>query len=454
MTKMRSFLVVSLLCCAAAAQAAVYKVGPTGSYSTLDAALEDAARTPGSHEVRIASGTRHELTSVSFSIANQVVVSGGWDPAFTSPWTTGPTILDGGGAEGRVLSVWVRDAKVAVRNLTIRNGLTALRPGGIPFAINAVGGGFLASARGAGELELSSLVATGNRIQIGLPHVVTWGAGGYVGASDTARVRIVSCTFSSNVISRDPGLTTGNSAGAGLYVELGGSATVEIRRNTVSANRTEGPGGEQSGMTVRSSSAAPRGVLVLENRIHDNVVEGGGGVASGLGLRARGDVSQPAMEARRNVLSGNRGARQLDALALDTAGLVISDSVVAEGPDGGVRALATGGAGVGLTHLTVVRNEGVGVEVSREGTAEALLLNTIAFDNATDTALGAGVFALANRFGVDPLFQPGSSYRLTAASPMRDAGTSAGSLQGTLDVDLGPRVVGPRVDIGADEFKP
>jgi hypothetical protein len=82
------------------------------------------------------------------------------------------------------------------------------------------------------------------------------------------------------------------------------------------------------------------------------------------------------------------------------------------------------------------------------------VFNTIAFGNAPEVVFGPAVATGANLFGVNPLFEPGSVYKLSASSPARDIGsaTPPGGL-GPLDVDLRPRVFGPRVDIGAYEWR-
>jgi hypothetical protein len=106
---------------------------------------------------------------------------------------------------------------------------------------------------------------------------------------------------------------------------------------------------------------------------------------------------------------------------------------------------------IALSNLTVTHNGGTGIDVA----GGASVVNTIAFGNGTDLLLGSGSFAASNLVGVDPLFEPGSLYRIQAGSPARDAGTNAppGGL-GPRDLDLEARLVGPSVDIGAHEYRP
>ena len=68
--------------------------------------------------------------------------------------------------------------------------------------------------------------------------------------------------------------------------------------------------------------------------------------------------------------------------------------------------------------------------------------------------LGVGLFpGNPGNLSVDPLFAdaPNGDYHLSRSSPLIDAGDPFAATGGVIDIDGGNRLVGPRVDIGADE---
>ncbi len=87
--------------------------------------------------------------------------------------------------------------------------------------------------------------------------------------------------------------------------------------------------------------------------------------------------------------------------------------------------------------------------------ADIVAVNSnLAFGSVTNSNVGTGVFTPSpTNLNVDPLFVdgPGGDFHLSRSSPCRNAGGS--SLVGlpATDIDGSPRLIGPGVDIGADE---
>jgi hypothetical protein len=446
----RSILTLAALVYATAAQGAVFTVGPHGAYATLQEGLSAAAVLAGSHEVRVEGGIHDDPVGVYDCCAGRVVVSGGWNDTFTSPAGGAATVLDGLGVR-RVMELFVLRGELSLRNLTIRNGYVET----IPHATaSTFGAGLDARVRGDATLELSSLTFLSNRIHAAIPDASSAiGAGAALDVFERGQLRMFTTVFRGNAITEGPGADLIAGYGAGAWLSLRGKAIADVRRNTFRQNRLEGDGYVGAAGLHLSSRTVESVAQVRENTFDRNevVVALEDPAASGMTAVAVSATTAVVIEARRNRFVGNRGGPQLRLYAYGGARIVAGDSLLAAGTHEGVVADGRGGSRTHLVNLTSVGNAGAGVRASGEGS----VFNTIAFENAPDTVLAAAVAAGFNLVGVDPLFAPGSGYRLSAASPARDAGTNAppGGL-GPLDVDLGPRVVGPRVDVGAHEYKP
>lgn len=443
-------LALALLAAAGATRAAVFTVGPTGTHATLQAGFEAAAALPGSHEVRVASGVHHGRALLEDRIANVIAVSGGWNATFDSPYLTGPTVLDGDAGPRTVTARITRGARVSLRFLTIRDG--RLDPDPAAFVVAAYGGGLDATLGGASELELSHLVVAGNRIHIRTPACTAAGAGASIVAAGNARVRVYASQFEDNWITEEG--FVGPRLGGGLYLRLSGTARAEVRRNTFVRNGASGTGEMGAGALHLRADTSVLAATVVDNRFEDNQVAGAlapDPAGAGLVVDARATVPVIAVEARRNRFVRNKGVAQVRLLAQGGAAIVAADSLIQGGPTGGVKAHPDAGGQIALNNLTVTHNSGTGIDVA----GAAYVFNTIAFANGTDLALGPGAFASSNLVAVDPLFEPGSLYRIQAGSPARDHGTNSppGGL-GPQDLDLETRLVGPRVDVGAHEWRP
>lgn len=448
--KSRATTLALLLLCAGTAEAALIRVGPGGTHATVQAGLAAALGTPGTHEVRLAGGrTFYEHVEVLTAVATEVTVSGGWNAAFTAR-TGAPTVLDGDGT-GRALRLGITSTRLSLTHLTVRGGYLEAGP-------HAIGGTFGAGIRahvgGNAHLLLGSLQVLGNRIHAAIPALSSpAGAGAAFDVFGSGRLALGTSTFDGNLISRAPGSpVTGQGGGAWIIVREKGLA--EVAKNTFKENRVEGTTFVGAGGLHVIVTAVSTPTIVDDNRFEANTVAGAAAddpAGSGLAIQADVAVARVVATARRNRLTGNGGAVQMRLDARGRSGVLASDSWVHAGPDGGAAASAIAPAAVALNNLTVVGNGATGIAT----TGVSYVYNSVAFANAIDTALAPGVPEGFNLVGVDPMFEPESAYRIQAGSPARDAGTNTppGGL-GPQDLERRARVVGPRVDIGADEFEP
>ena len=129
--------------------------------------------------------------------------------------------------------------------------------------------------------------------------------------------------------------------------------------------------------------------------------------------------------------------------------VVLGDSEISRSEtDGGVLAGISDSADISLVNLTVPDNAGFDLAVN----GAVNISNTLA--DTTDASI-ASANVNNSLFGTDPLYleRVDGIYHLLPSSPAIDAGTSTppGGL-GSLDLDGNPRIMGARVDLGANEF--
>ena len=444
----RALAIATLAIAMSPAFAAVFTVGPGGTHSTIQAALDAAVAVgPGEHEVRIARGTWSEnLTLAGGATPLELVIRGGYGPEFTIP-TSDPrlTEIDGGGV-GRALTVGRRESgRLRIEGLTLKGGRA-----GDP------------APRG-GDLDLE--------------------AGG------TMVVELDSVRIVDGVAISDS--TTGDASGGGLAARLLGGARLELRLVQFEGNRVEvsagvgrrANGGGASFELFESSELSLLGLEFLSNRsvLASPVVSGNGG---GLFLAAHDDsraevdgleiidnrapdlaaigaflaaLDRSEVAAHSILAYGNRAASsfQLAFLSANDARMRIGEVVVSDA-DSGIVGGQGQRAALQLTGLTVTRHDGTGAYFATDPASPDLLSvhNSIFWNNGSNLELEPGVVAGANLVGVDPRFvdDAGDNFNLAAGSPGIDAGENfpPGGLWGT-DFTGAPRVQGSRVDIGAYE---
>lgn len=236
---------------------------PTGSYTSLQAALDDAGIFWGSTFIvkGICTGTT-VISTPSVSSTQPLTIIGQQAKGFAAP------TLNGGG-EGPVVTILGSDTIVEFTSLTITGGVTtdtSLGGGGIfnergqltvtNSTISGNQGSFGGGIANGGTLTLTGSTINGNTGQLG---------GGILNASGT--VTLNRSTVSGNIASMIAG------GGAGIAT-LGGS--LELNDSTVSQNTTPGMGG---GIVAVTSSEDPVAVTLNgRSKVNGNSARLGGGV--------------------------------------------------------------------------------------------------------------------------------------------------------------------------------
>jgi hypothetical protein len=388
-----SFLLLTLLAAtdAGAVVRCVRPGGGGGCGASINA--EVALALPGD-TVRVAAGVYTEYVFVD----RNVVLEGGWDAGFTS-----------------------RDPL----------NVTVVRPPDPDFSVVDIEGTF-------GDPAASTPVLDG--------FTITGGGGGNHGGG--LRIRDSNAVVRNNVI-------TGNVAfllGGGVWVQRGAP---RLEGNRIELNRVDGLGG---GVQLEDTRAVLVGNRIAGNTLFDGPGSGGGVDAGGGTVTLRGNV----------ILDNDTGGGTGGGVAIRFGMLRVENTIVA-------RNLAVSGGGIhgDATSTIVLVNDTIaanGAEGVRAG-ASLTLVNSIVTGHGVGVTVGPGVpvtaafndffanttnaagFVLgASNLFVDPLLT--GDFHLTAASPLVDAGTTAGAPRD--DVDGEPRPArGPsdvfKVDIGADE---
>lgn len=227
----------------------------------------------------------------------------------------------------------------------------------------------------------------------------------------------VYCERSDAAIRND--IITGNSAtnGGGIFVE---NTSPTITNDVITENAATGlltAPGEGGGIRIEGTSSA----LVTDSLITHNT-------ASGLtrpgGSGAAVSVSGGSPAIRDNTIANNDSSGANATVDLQNASPVLTNNII-----------AFNGGGVGS------------VSAAPTFSHNDVYSNTTNFTGLSDPTGSNGNIA------ADPLFvAAGSDYRLTSASPCRDAGDDGVTTAGELDVSGEPRISGPQVDIGAYEL--
>ena len=372
---------------------------------------------------------------------------------------TGPTIIDGGGADRVFL---IQDSTAVLEGLTIRGGVAAAGGGGAQIKRSTV--------------SFSDTVISGNK--------VTGGDGGGLAAFEDSVVVLAGVVISDNQVAatatsgRAGGLlvasgseatltdvsVAGNTAraGGGGVFASGLQTTVSISRSRIFSNTTGGaPSGGGGGLEVS------QGTLVLA----DSTVAGNEAAGSqGGGLLASGGSVVSVLRSR---FADNLAAEQGGALAAVGSTVSISTALVTgnETGSGIANVLAISDTAVTLANSTVAANNPLGDQAVMLWTGSLEVANTIMWNNGPNLASGpacpacitvtysdiqGGWSGYTNK-NTDPLFIGGGNYKLGLGSPCVDAGTNAGALAHDLDGESrlldgdGDGVA--TVDIGAYEFR-
>jgi len=441
---MRCRLAVALVALMAtySAHAAVFTVGPGGTHTTLQAAIDAAVAAGGDNEIRIGTGTWSADLSVPRALGDGALrISGGWLPGFGAR-SSDPamTAIDGGGA-GTGFDIRLSGGTLVLEGLTVTHtgralyldldGTAAVSITGLRLIDNRdegdgsrAGAGMVASVFGGSSLELDDVVVAENAAR-SAGNGTSVGSGLWIGAHDDGRVSL------SRVLCVDNQAETASNqiTGIGIYLNLEGHASAEVLDSTF----------------VRNLAAESQGAGMV-------------GLGGALWIRDSASLIVARTAWLGNGTSAERYSTQLSLIASNTSTLELRDSVIADGVGTNMSGVVLDERDTGTLRMigcTVADNPKYGVTVSRQD-GELTLANSILFGNGTNTFVPDGFTPLASLVGVDPMFtDPGHwDFRLRTGSPAIGAGSAAppGGLSATDLLGL-PRVMDGAVDIGAHEYR-
>lgn len=423
--------------------AAVITVGPTGDFTTLQAALDSAVATPGDDEIRVQVGTFTENISIDLlGTGDAVDVTGSWDMSFTTRAPGRLSRIDGS-ASGRVLYVETSGSdRFSMDGFVIENGLSGSRAG------------VLLSLAGSSLATLINNTIDGNVAESARAD----GGGLSAFLEDSSRLVIRQSDFTNNqAISTE----MVDVRGAGLQVQLSGLSSFELSDNLFQNNVASIPGsGSALGAAAVISdfseldTVANPAIVMTDNRFIDNQANAESVTGIGLFLSGNGLVLR-----RNQFLDNNDGGvtafGSQAEISVFEGDALMTDSLLAGGNGRGLSVFAGTDGRLNISNLTIVGHGERGILANTGGNGILTLYNSISVNSATNAQLapqvdsGNNIFIDDATLFVDPV---GRNFQLAPGSAAVDAGTTSppGGL-GMTDLLGAARVNGPSVDIGAFE---
>ncbi len=418
----------------------VFTVGPGGTHSQIQDAVNAALAHSGDDEIRIRGGLSMsgQIVTITQMVNERLDISGGWNTTYDQQVITHHQTVLSASEEGRTLTVDAEAGVVTIRSLSLLSGRSVS------------GANARLTARNDARLEVSDC-SIGYGIADGGGALVASGGGASLAAYNSAVLVIERCKVNNNHVTGAYGNTAGLSAFAMDDARIGMS-DLRIFNNTLQVSF-----GYAGGLSV---GAAGNGLVELDNlEISGNHIIGAAS-ASPLGSGLNVSLNSPG-ESNAQILM--RRLRVTDNATTETTSakyqvhlfansnniVVLGDSEISRSEtDGGVLAGISDSADISLVNLTVPDNAGFDLAVN----GAVNISNTLA--DTTDASI-ASANVNNSLFGTDPLYleRVDGIYHLLPSSPAIDAGTSTppGGL-GSLDLDGNPRIMGARVDLGANEF--
>jgi hypothetical protein len=441
-TRIRLFVVAAMLAGLAPAGAGVFTVGPGGTYATIQAAVDAAIAAGGNNDVKVRPGTYAEHLFVPSSfVSGNLMLSGGWNAAFTQR-SNDPalTVVDGSGS-GRVLEVRAAGGTVVVVSLTLTHGA------------GAYGAGVLVELAGAAGVIIGNCRIADN---VATAYSTGEGGGLYLYAPAGATIEVIGNVVEGNLASA----TDGSATGGGLFGVADGDGTLAVVANRIRGNTCHTAASNNSdaaGAYLVGSDAAV--VELSDNDVTGNHSTGEGTTSfTGAFVGAAGSASTVVM--RRNRIWNNTSSKPgpvyfaLGVYVHDASTAVVSDTVVAGSAGDGVSLQAIGAAQLEATNLTVVDIAGCGLRLQAQPTASVSLYNTVEWSTGAPDSVSGPVTMGNNLTDSDPLFvgAAAGNYELGAGSPAIGVGSNTAPGLGATDLAGGERVIGANVDAGAYEY--
>jgi len=428
------------------ASAAVFTVGIGGTYSTLQAALTDAANTAGDHMIKVREGTFVEsIDRQTAMVADRITISGGWKVFFN----------------GRNLSP---GATSIIAPTQERAAAFELTGGEIVFdGITFTGGAVVGSEEGGGVYALpyydASFVMRHCRIVNNeVNSLLPYGGGLYLHASGTSHAEITDCTVSGNSVTSSGSANA--AGGAGIYLAAFSQASVEMSWLTVEYNEgwSYSTAVSSGGMFIWADDAA---TVTLEDSMIANNSINGTGVSDVAGVRiiarvlSQVDVHRVALLDTDNTTSSMPDHLRINAY--DSAVVTLTDSVI--GPSTctykALQVVSEALATVNSSNLTITGCPGYAYRGVAAGPYQSIY-NSIIYGNGSDTLVNDGDVATGgNLVATDPLFTAPAdrNYQIRTGSLAINAGNNSppGGLS-ALDYNHMERVHDGTVDVGAHEW--
>ena len=391
-------------------------------FSTIQGALNAAL--PGDR-IEVSPGTYVEQIDF-LGKAVELVAVGGWQV----------TMISGGNLPGRVVSFINGESSGAV--------IKGFR---ISYALLTVPG---ASSTGGIECIGSSPIIRKCVIR---DNSTRSPSGGGISISGGAPL-IEDCYVHANSCQPSAGYGGGNGGG----IAIDGGANVVIRRTAIVDNIVSGYGG---GIDIRGASTA----TIESCRISDNQANGDvGGFGAGLSLSAAGVTLPPSTAVVTSTLidsNVNTGFAPLGGGVYSLNGLLtlvnctVAHNFIVDLISGGSGSGIGGGALFSPPSGTIqLYNTIVWGNFSISYAFMPLVLNQPQIPNLATLAYCCveGITPTGTNISLDPLFAGPFDFRLSAASPCRDTGSFNVPYIAAADDTLDPRIIGPAIDRGADEF--
>ncbi len=433
---------------AGAARTATFNVGPDGSFTTIQAAINAAIAAGGSNQIRVEAGIYDENLTLT-QTAGTLDIQGGWNAAFTQR-NPDPTATEiSGGVSARVLNAAVNGGQFTFSGFFIVGGAATDRGGGVYLhaannalaqihdsrfvfntvtatgSANALGGAFYAELFNSAALVFEGNVIDSNSATVSSG--VANGGGMFIEAFDSSDVALSDCILQNNVSKATD--ASGHASAGGAQFDIAGNALITVSRTRFLANSLQASDATHASFSGAFVSGSCTGNCEFD--FTQDTFDGNHGLAASqlaVGMQAQGMAGNPKVYA--------------------------ADVQISRGDGGGLYLQMDQGT-ANLVSFSVADNAGTGIYLVPNATIS--LYNSLAFgNNANLIVAGPGSAQLGNNLTAgDPLFIDAAhgNYRLQAGSPARDAGTASppGGL-GLFDLDGNPRTFGPAPDIGAFEI--